>query len=63
MHIYRVLTENAGDAISISVQFSVEALAHVQHWQKEKEKQMATDITHRFGTKVLYFSTALEVLA
>jgi hypothetical protein len=62
VRIFRVLTENAGDSFSISVQFSVEALVNVQRWQKEKEQQLALDITRRFGTKVLYFSTVLEVL-
>ena len=61
--IYRILTENAGDALSISVQFSVEALVGVQRWRKENEPFMATSVTRLFGTKVLYFSTVLEVLA
>jgi hypothetical protein len=62
LRIYRVLTENAGDSISISVQFSVETLAIVSRWQKEKEPLLAATVTHLFGTKALYFSTVLEVL-
>lgn len=62
LHIFRVLTENAGDSISISVQFSVEALVYVDRWRKEKEQLLAASVTRLFGTKVLYFSTVLEVL-
>jgi hypothetical protein len=62
LHIFRVLTENAGDALSVSVQFSVETLVAIDRWKKEKEQQLAASVTHLFGTKVLYFSTVLEVL-
>jgi hypothetical protein len=62
LHILRVLTENAGDALSISVQFSVETLVSVDRWRKEKEPLLAASVTREFGTKVLYFSTVLEVL-
>jgi hypothetical protein len=62
LRVFRVLTENAGDSFSISVQFSVEALVGVQRWQKEKEHLLTAEITHLFGTKALYFSTVLEVL-
>jgi Domain of unknown function (DUF4286) len=62
LHIFRVLTENAGDSISISVQFSVGTLVAVDRWRKEQEQLLAASVNRLFGTKVLYFSTVLEVL-
>ncbi len=62
LHILRVLTENAGDALSVSVQFSVETLVKIDRWRKQKEQLLAASVNRLFGTKVLYFSTVLEVL-
>ena len=62
LHIYRVLAESPEDALSLSVQFSVETLSAVARWQNEREPVLAREVTRLFGTKVLFFSTVLEVL-
>jgi hypothetical protein len=58
----RVLSAGADEAVSISVQCSIGSLSLLEQWRTGNELSVATELRQLFGTKVLSFSTILEVL-
>ena len=61
--IAKVLTaESDQEGMSVSVQFIVNDLENLQNWIDNNEIRLQNDLSLRFGTEVLSFSTILELM-
>ncbi|HHT22447.1 MAG TPA: DUF4286 family protein [Bacteroidales bacterium] len=55
-------TDPEQEGTSISVQFQIEDLRKLSIWDKEHAEMLLCELSERFGSEVLAFSTVLEVL-
>lgn len=61
--VAKVLTADPEqEGTSISVQFHIEDLRKLSIWDEEYAETLLGELSERFGTEVLSFSTVLEVL-
>lgn len=55
-------TQLGPDGVALSLQLRAESHSVLSEWQKHEWQQHLSAIASRYGTKVLYFSTVMELI-